>query len=151
MGSFRRLRKLETPMRLAMSSLAAAECEVRVGSLANFESGFSRRFIDDLIPSSVSYLALTSQRPGNHEKALELMFRYFVAKKDSQLPNLEEICLWYPSKADKPFKDECARLLKETKRGGVSLKLEPVRWWDPRSNFPVESPYPIEPVWTLPI
>lgn len=72
-----------------------------------------------------SQLWLISGGTDHHEKALDLMFHHFAAKKDSQLPALKEIQLSRPASADNAYKDQCVRLLAETEKVGVVLHLEP--------------------------
>ncbi len=81
--------------------------------------------IVNLIPASVSRLAIDSQGTDHHEQALDVMFRESAAEKASQLPALKDIHLVCPSIADNAYKNQCTRLLAETKQVGVILHLEP--------------------------
>lgn len=111
-----------------MCNVAAAACRVVTPNLSPVEGSsahemdYGELFIGDLVPASVSILSLLSRGTDHHEKALDLMFRGFVAKKDFQLPTLREVYLTCPSDADNTYKDQCARLLEEV---GVVLHLNP--------------------------
>lgn len=131
MHGFQRLRKLEFPLEIALCNVTAAACRVAtpneslVGGSTDHELDYCEPFIGDLVPASVSQLSLISRGTDHHEKALDLMFRHFAAKKDSQLPARKEIHLSCPASADNAYKDQCARLLAETEKVGVVLHLKP--------------------------
>ncbi|MCJ1271614.1 hypothetical protein MMC22_011516, partial [Lobaria immixta] len=131
MRGFQRLRRLELPLEIALCNIAAATSQIAtpkeslVRSSTDHELEYYESFIGDLVPASVSQLSLISRGTDHHEKALDLMFRHFAAKKDGQLPALKEIHLSCPVSADNAYKDQCARLLAETKKVGVVLHLEP--------------------------
>lgn len=131
MRGFQRLQKLEFPLEIALCNITAAACraatpnEFLVGGSTDHELDYCEQLIDDLVPASVSQLSLISHGTEHHEKALDLMFRHFAAKKDSQLPALKEIYLSCPASADNAYKDQCAILLAETEKVGVILHLEP--------------------------
>ncbi len=130
MRGFQRLRKLELPLEIAMCNVTAAACqnaaphELLGGDSRNQGLNDCEPFIGDLVPASVSQLSLISRGTDGHEKALEIIFRHFAAKKDSHLPALEEIYLSCPTSADNAYKDQCAMLFVETDRVGVALRLK---------------------------
>ena len=130
MHGFRRLRKLDLPLEVAMCNIVAAAGqnaapnESLVGNSRNQGLDDCEPFIGDLVPASVSQLSLISRGTGGHEKALDIMFRRFDSRKDSQLPALEEIHLSCPTSADSAYKDQCAKLFVETNRVGVALRLK---------------------------
>lgn len=128
MRGFRRLRKLEFDLEIAMCNIFVTDRttrpnEVLVEGSTNDEAGFHELSIASLIPASVLQLSLCSRGKDHHEKALDFMFHGFAAKKESQLPSLEEIHLHCPSSADAAYKERCARLLKETEKTDVVLHL----------------------------
>ena len=131
MRGFQRLQKLEFPLEIALCNMTAAAClvatpnESLIGGSTDHELDYNEPFIGDLVPASVSQLSLISRGTDHHEKALDLMFRHFAAKKKSHLPALKEIHLSCPASADNAYKDQCARLLAETEKVGVVLHLEP--------------------------
>ncbi len=130
MRGFQRLRKLELPFEVAMCNIVAAAGqnaapnESLMGNSRNQGLDDCKPFIGDLVPASVSQLSLISHGIHSHEKALEIIFRHFAAKKDSQLPALEEIHLSCPASADNAYKDQRAMLFVETDRVGVALRLK---------------------------
>ncbi len=95
------------------------------GSTNHQERDDDGLLIGDLVPASVSQLSLISPGTDAHAQALEVLFRYFAARKDSQLPALEEIHLSCTAHAKDAYKEQCARLRAETERTGVLLHLEP--------------------------
>ena len=124
-----------------MCNVTAAACRVAtpneslVGGSSDHELDYGELFIGDLVPASVSLLSLISCGTDHHDKALDIMFCHFAAKKNSQLPALKEIHLSCPADADNAYKDQCARLLAETEKAGVVLLLKPlpssvVMTWD---------------------
>ena len=117
MRGFQRLQKLEFPLEIAMCNLTAA-------ASTDHELDYSESFIGDLIPASVSQLSLISRGTDHHEKALDVMFRDFATKKDSQVPALKEIHLSCPAGADDAYKEQCAKLTAETEKVGVVLRLK---------------------------
>ncbi|KAI0837779.1 F-box domain protein [Hypoxylon sp. FL0890] len=125
MRGLKRLRKLKFPLAIAMCNVTDAESRVTAPNedLANKELGKSGPFIGDLVPASVSELSLVSLGKDHHEKALEVMFSNFAAKKDSQLPALKEIYLSCLESADDAYKEQCAKLVAETEKAGVVLHL----------------------------
>lgn len=130
MRGFQRLRKLEFPLEIAVCNITATtpnEFPV-VGDDSTdepHELKDDEPFISDLVPTSVSQLSLISGGTGDHAKALDVMFRCFAAWKKSTLPALEEIQLSCPDDADDAYKEQCARLLAETEKMGVILRLKP--------------------------
>jgi hypothetical protein len=120
MRGFQRLRKLEFPLEIAM-------CNVTFATSMDHALDYSEPFIGDLVPASVSQLSLISSGKDHHEKALDVMFRHFGPKKDSQLPALKEIHLSCPASpsADDAYKEQCAKLVAEIEKVGVVLQLKP--------------------------
>ncbi len=136
MRGFRRLRKLELPIEVAVCNITAAAASrvatpiesrmVEGGSMDhNNELDDAEAFsIDDLVPSSVAQLSLISAGTAQHAMTLEVMFRDFSPRKDEMVPKLEEIHLSCPADADDKYKEQCARVVKECERGGVVCHLK---------------------------
>ncbi len=120
MRGFQRLRKLEFPLEIAM-------CNVTFATSMDHALDYSEPFIGDLVPASVSQLSLISSGKDHHEKALDVMFRHFAPKKDSQLSALKEIHLSCPASpsADDAYKEQYAKLVAEIEKVGVVLQLKP--------------------------
>ena len=146
MRGFQRLRKLEFPLEIAVCSITAAnacraavmpnKCPVVGDGSANENHEFDddESFLSEFVPASVSQLSLISGGTNDHAKALDVVFRDFAARKEFTLPALKEIQLSYPDEAGDAYKEQCTRLLAETKKMGVVLHLRrfspssPVRW-----------------------
>ena len=128
MRGFQRLQKLEFPLELAMCNVndAASRTALPTKGSTTQEPEKLKLFIGDFVPASVSQLSLLSSGTDHHEKALQVMFRDFAAKKDAQLPALKDIHLSCPvsPSADDAYKEECAKLDEETRKAGVVLHLE---------------------------
>lgn len=103
LSGFQNLRELELPLDAAM---------------ANHEL-----LLSDIIPASVSTLSLLSHGKGHHVEALDVFFCDFAAKKDDQVPALEEIYLFRPKDADKLYKERCEKLPAEIGKAGVRLHV----------------------------
>ena len=130
MRGFQRLRKLEFPLEIAVCNITANTPNefLVVGDDSTHEpheSEDDEPLIRDLVPTSVSQLSLISGGTGDHAKGLDVMFRHFAAWKKSTLPALEEIQLSCPDDADDAYKEQCVRLLAETEKMGVVLRLKP--------------------------
>ena len=131
MHRFQRLRKLEFPLEIALCNITATACraaasnESLVGGSTDQQLNHEVPYICELVPASVVQLSLISHGTDHHAMALDLMFRDFAAKKDFQLPALQEIYLSCPTNADNAYKNQCARLLAETENAGVALHLKP--------------------------
>ena len=127
MRGFERLQKLEFPLEIAVRNITAATCQVAPSneSTTNVSLDNHEPSIINLVPASVSRLAINSQGTDHHEQALDVMFREFATTKATQLPALKNIHLACPSKADDAYKNQCTKLLAETKKAGVGLHLEP--------------------------
>lgn len=126
MRGFARLQRLELPLEIAICGVSAAVCEA--GRPAEFQDGGTELecpgpFISDLVPASLSQLWLISDGTVHHGKTLALLFRQFAKKKESQMPALKEIHLSCRATADKSYRDEYDKLLTETEKMGVVLKL----------------------------
>ncbi|KAH8645959.1 F-box domain protein, partial [Tricladium varicosporioides] len=125
MRGFQRLRKLEFPLEIVMCNITDAVSRAATSNESLVDQGLEKfsTFIGDLIPASVSHLSLLSSGNDNHERALNVMFHNFAAKKDSQLPALKEIYLSCPGGAsgDNIYKEECKRLVIEVEKAGVAL------------------------------
>ncbi len=130
MRGFRCLEKLEYPLEIAICNITAAVYQIATPdeSVTNVSMDHaledSEPSIVDLIPTSVSRLAIISGTD-HHQPALDVMFREFAAEKACQLPALKDIYLDCPRIADDAYKNQCARLLAETERVGVTLHLGP--------------------------
>lgn len=130
MRGFQCLRKLEIPLEIAICNITAAVCQVATPdeSVTNVSVDHALEdtepSIVDLIPTLVSRLAIISGTD-HHQQALDVMFREFAAEKACRLPALKDIYLACPRIADDAYKNQCARLLAQTKRVGVTLHLEP--------------------------
>lgn len=126
---FQRLRKLEFPLEIATCNITAAACRVAtpneslVGGSTDHELDDCEPFTGDLVPASASQLSLTSRGTDHHEKALDLMFPHFAAKKDSQLPALKEIHLFCPARADNAQGPVCQAPCAD-REGGRSFVFE---------------------------
>ena len=129
MRRFLCLRQLEFPLEIMICNITAAACRVStpsdslVGSSSDHGPDCDTLFIGDLVPVSVSVLSLISHGTDRHDKALDVMFRDFAPRKKTTLPALKEINLVCPNGADDAFKDHCTRLLAETQKVGVDLRL----------------------------
>lgn len=136
MRNFKRLRKLEFPLDIAICNITAAARRVAtsneespIGVSTNHElDDCEPLFIGDLVPASVSRLSLISRGSDNDGKALDLMFRNFAAKKIAQLPALEKIHLSFHPFANDAYKNQCARLLAATEGGGIVLDWDLDLW-----------------------
>lgn len=131
MRDFARLRQLEFPLDIVMCNITTAACrdsipnESPVECSSDHESDCDALSIGDLVPASVSILSLISHGRDHHDKALDVLFRGFAARKEITLPALKEIHLICPNGADDAYKDRCTRLLVETQKADVVLHLEP--------------------------
>lgn len=113
------LRQLEMPLEVVLCDHIAAN-ESAVGAASDVALS-----VADLIPASVSVLSLLSSGKDHADKALEVLFRDFAARKESALPALKEIHLVCPNDADSMYKNCCAELLLEARKVGVVLHLQP--------------------------
>lgn len=105
---FQRLQKLELSLEIAI------------------DMNDSELFIDDLIPASVSQLSFISKGTDNHAKILDVIFRDFAVRQKQKkiiVPALERIVLTCPNDATDAYKRQCASLLAETEKAGISLEL----------------------------
>lgn len=131
MRGFPCLRQLEFPLEIVMCNITAAVCRDStpnnslVGGSSDHKLNCVALFIGDLVPASVSVLSLISNGTDHHNKALDVMFRDFAARKEITLPALTDIHLTCPNGVDDAYKDHCTRLLVETQKAGVVLHLEP--------------------------
>jgi hypothetical protein len=119
MRGFRRLRKLEFPLEIAM-------CNITSATSTDTALDYST-FIEDLVPASVSWLSLISKGKNHHERALDAMFRHFASNKDSQLPALKEITVTRRDDSDDAYKEQCEKLVADMGKEGVEVRLTP--WW----------------------
>ncbi|KAK2760242.1 hypothetical protein FQN54_002309 [Arachnomyces sp. PD_36] len=120
MCNFRRLRKLEFPLEIAMCNIASSMPTDPIPE-------HTELLMSELVPPSVSELSLISEGKNGHEKAVEAMFRHFASKKDLHFPALRTIhltCPDYPS-TDEVYKEQCEKLVVETQKAGVDLDLLP--------------------------
>lgn len=131
MRGFACLRQLEFPLEIVMCNVTIAAIQVftliesLVGGSSYHGLDCDALFIGDLVPASVSLLPLISRGKIHYEKALNVMFRDFAARKEDTLPALQEIHLICPNGADDACEDRCTSLLAETEKAGVVLHLEP--------------------------
>jgi len=126
MRGFHRLRQLEFPLEIVICNITAAVSQLTTpDQSATNVLTYDALSIVDLIPASISRLAINSKGTDHHGQALAIMFREFAAEKASQLPALKKIHLACPSEADDAYKTQCTKLLAETKQVGVILQLEP--------------------------
>ena len=131
MRGFPCLRQLEFPLEIVMCNITAAACRDSTPNDSLVEGSSDHNlncvalFIGDLVPASVSVLSLLSNGTDHHDKALDVMFRDFAARKEITLPALKDIHLICPNGADDAYKDHCNRLLVVTQKAGVALYLEP--------------------------
>ena len=112
LSGFRRLQKLELPLEIAIYT--------------GDDMDNSELFIDDLISASVSQLSFISNGTDEHAKILDVMFRDFAVRKKQRksiVPALERIVLTCPNDATDAYKGQCASLLAETEKAGISLDL----------------------------
>ncbi|EYE96077.1 uncharacterized protein EURHEDRAFT_411229 [Aspergillus ruber CBS 135680] len=87
--------------------------------------------LSHLIPASVYKLSLVSHGKSHHGKALDALFCELAARKDEQVPALEEFYLSCPRYADSLYKEQCEKLAAETEKAGVILHLTSwVLWTD---------------------
>lgn len=154
MRGFPCLRQLEFPLEIVMCNITASACrdstpnDTLVAGSSDHKSDCVALFIGDLVPASVSVLSLLSHGTDHHDKALDVMFRDFAARKEIAFPALTDLHLICPNDADDAYKDHCTRLLVETQKAGVVLHLWPwahsdLLTWDGglqpflrRSHFP---------------
>jgi len=106
-----RLQTLEIPLELVMCNIADATRHT-----AN-----SSDPLLDLIPISVTQLALISNGTDHHEKALAALFRHLQSDDDSQLCALQEMHISCLDDADNVYKDECDRVVKEARDKGLDI------------------------------
>lgn len=106
MRRFPCLRQLEFPLEIVMCNITAAVCRVStpngslLGGSSDHELDCDTLFIGDLVPASISVLSLISQGTDHHDKALDVTFRNFAARKEITLPAPNEINLTCPNGAD---------------------------------------------------
>ena len=134
MRAFRRLRELTLPLEIAMCNITATgagrtairpsgRMVVADSSTETYELDDEESSMSELVPSSVFRLSLLSRGTEEHAKALDVMFRHFAARKGSMLPALKEIWLYCPASADDAYEEQCAKVLAETEKAGVVLRL----------------------------
>lgn len=145
---FQRLRKLEIPLEILICNITAARCHVTTPDKSPTDVSMDHVLeinepsIVDLVPASVSRLAINSHGMDHHDQALAVMFRDFAAEKASQLPALKDIHLARPFTADDMYMTQCTRLLAETEQVGVTLRFG--RW-----SGGVSMPWDREPYFSL--
>ncbi|KAF6241719.1 hypothetical protein HO173_000430 [Letharia columbiana] len=106
MRGFPCLRQLEVPLEIVMCKITAAACRYStpndslVGGSSDYKLNCVALFVGDLVPASVSVLSLISHGADHHDKALDVMFRDFAARKEITLPALTDIHLICPNIAD---------------------------------------------------
>ena len=128
MRGFRCLEQLELPLELALCHATTIEhwSAMLSKGLSNdptdHELEYCEPFIGDLVPASISLLWLVSDCTDGYVKVLDVMFRQFAAKKDSQLPALRKIYLTCSGYATEAYKNRCAGLLEELQET-VTLEL----------------------------
>ncbi|KAI0899310.1 F-box domain protein [Annulohypoxylon nitens] len=121
MRGFKRLKKLEFPLEIAMCNIADAESRLGIppNSLISQEQhrGEHGLSVGDIVPATVCHLSIILSS-GMDAKILKVLFSNFAAMKDSHLPALKEIRLRLRSDS---YEEECASLAVETERVGVVL------------------------------
>ncbi|KAI0532019.1 F-box domain protein [Xylaria digitata] len=122
MRGFQRLQKLEIPLEMVMCNINTTESQDGVVNNSLQDQGESEQepFICDIVPASVSILALQSDGHNHHGIAPKVMFRGLSSFKASKLPSLEEIHLssYWDQKLDNEFRRECERLPVEAEKAG---------------------------------
>ncbi|KAK7734682.1 hypothetical protein SLS53_007785 [Cytospora paraplurivora] len=121
-----RLRTLEFTLDMVVRILADASPKfstcTTTETLTDQEISKLQKLTDNLVPASVSRLSLQGDCERQNEKALQIMFSDFVARKNAWVPALETIYLaadeWA---ADDAYREECLRLNAKTKEAGVVL------------------------------
>lgn len=97
MRGFQCLRTLECPFDFVISMMEATDTEFRAATskqpplieeLTDHEPGNCDLWIGAFIPASLSHLSLQLEETSRHDKALEVLFRDFVVRKNAQLPAL---------------------------------------------------------------
>lgn len=112
-SGFQQLQKLELPLEIAIRHPSANEID-NLGPLP---------LLEDLVPASVSCLSFVAQGTSHSAKALDAMFHQFSNKKEFQTPALQRIYLTCNSSADNSYKEQCAKLVAEIEKTGVTLEL----------------------------
>ncbi|ROW13674.1 hypothetical protein VPNG_04611 [Cytospora leucostoma] len=128
MRGFQRLRTLEFTLDMVMRILADASPQfstcTTTETLTDQEVSKLQALTDNLVPASVSKLSLQVDHERQHDKALQIMFADFVARKDAWVPALEDIYLAsYSGDTSAAYKEECLRLTTKTKEAGVVLHI----------------------------
>ncbi|KAL8671113.1 MAG: hypothetical protein Q9168_004382 [Polycauliona sp. 1 TL-2023] len=135
---FRRLEKLELPLEIATcninsvcvpcpSAMSAQSLVSHDRPTNGYAQGDDQTLLGDLVPATVSVLALVSTGTPDHAKALEVMFQDFAARREFALPALEKIFLTCEDDADEMYEAQTAKLLKEAESTGVILDVQPCK------------------------
>ncbi|KAF2241524.1 hypothetical protein BU26DRAFT_172519 [Trematosphaeria pertusa] len=121
---FQKLQKFEFPQELVMCNFNAAGVTGNIAtSLQRLFNGSLDPFVRDLIPTSVTHLALMSNGMGPYDKALDALFRHFRAVRRSQLPDLQHVWINLQQEADNVYKQQCNKIVAECDREGVVVHL----------------------------
>jgi hypothetical protein len=115
-------------------SLETATCNTNRDISAKYGFHHSGLSLCSIVPTSVSKVILYTRGREQDENCLELMFRNFETKKDSQLSNLQEIRLHYShGNNNVSFKNNCAKLATETAKQGLIYFMKTISCF-PRYN-----------------
>ncbi|KAI1452065.1 F-box domain protein [Annulohypoxylon moriforme] len=144
MRGFQRLKKLEFPVEVAVCNITDAipDFSKSADNITDQELEKHGLLIGDFVPSSVSELSLLVKGTEDHKNALKLIFSNFAAKKESQLPDLKEICLWdaflrnttdwlsgpREEEAKAAHEEACAKITPEIEQAGVAFRFEKCSW-----------------------
>jgi hypothetical protein len=122
---FQKLQKFQFPLEVAMCNINAAGITGNIAtSLQRLFNGSSDPFVRDLIPTSVTHLALKSKAMCPHDMALDALFRNFRAIRRIQLPNLQEVHIDCKQESDDVYKQRCNKIVEECGREDVVVHLE---------------------------
>lgn len=140
MRGFKRLKKLEFPLEIAMCNIADAESRLGIppNSLISQEQHWGEHglSVGDIVPATVCHLSIILSTiilsSGMDAKILKVLFSNFAAMKDSHLPALKEIRLRLRSDS---YEEECANLVVEMERVGVVLMTTRVESLEPAHTF----------------
>jgi hypothetical protein len=122
---FQKLQKFEFPLELAMCNINTAGITGNIAaSLQRLFNGSSDPFVRDLIPSSVTHLALKSKAMRPHDIALDALFRNFCAIRRTQLPHLQKVHIDCKQDSDDVYKQKCNKIVEDCMREDVVVHLE---------------------------
>ena len=142
MNGFEQLRLLELPLEMVEYHMAALTAS-QISPMGNgIDEPVEGRSLDsepsylDLVPDTVRELSLIARGTAGDAKVLKTMFEHLP--EASTALSLREIQLSCPEKAHEAYKEQCTKLLEQTRRIGVALHLLPFpsssnlkwsEWW----------------------